>query len=243
MGLRILLLPCVIALLCIYLIAYSIKNHCIKKMLQRQEESVRSQIANTLQVAKHTDIESFYTLTAMISSLFIFLIAIMELLVDGSWRLFLPCFLTGTIVFCLLDVIIFHIRKSAGVIQGAVLFDPKEKRIYAFPSITSDRYSIYQETELIYTIERYSIGKASEKAYVFFAKKENKFAFKVGNLKDNGFEAILSQKEPANMPIPYKYQFQSLIVFLIGMICTFMLELPGLWCVKSILKSCNLSLF
>jgi len=225
MGLRILLLPCVIALLCIYLIAYSIKNHCIKKMLQRQEESVRSQIANTLQVAKHTDIESFYTLTAMISSLFIFLIAIMELLVDGSWRLFLPCFLTGTIVFCLLDVIIFHIRKSAGVIQGAVLFDPKEKRIYAFPSITSDRYSIYQETELIYTIERYSIGKASEKAYVFFAKKENKFAFKVKSLEENNFEAMLSQKKPIEMPIPFECRFHTytsvliaLAIFFIGII-------------------------
>lgn len=219
-----------------------IKKLVIKKMLLRQEESIKSRIPNMLLVAKHVDFEDSYSLMAAFSSSFIYLFALVELFSDDGihWVGFGVLFLVGTTFSYLIDAIVFYIRRTAGFIQGAVLFDPKEKRIYAFPSITSVYYNEYHESQLIYTTESYI---KHDTAYVFFTKKENEFAFKVDNLQYNNFEAILSQKEPADMSIPYKYQFHEIAAILIGVIGAFVIGIPELLCVMSILKSCNLNLF
>lgn len=92
-----------------------------------------------------------------------------------------------------------------------------------FPSLDSDNYKEYHESELIYTTESYSSDDPSDDrywrktAYVFFTKKENDFAFKVDNLYHNDFNAILSQRDPIDMSIPFKYRFHTIINLLIAM--------------------------
>lgn len=208
----------IVPVFCIYMLDFTIKKHFIKKMLLHQKESIEVQIPNGLQVAKHADVESFYSLNSLLSSSFLFVIAFIFLFVGGNQGLFLQYFLIGTIVFCLLDIIVYRFRKSAGFIQGTVLFNPKEKKIYAFPTIDSNNYNVYRESELVYTVEKYSIGRASEKAYVFFSKKDNRFAFKVKNLEENGFGLMLSQKNPIDMSIPFEYRFHTIISACIAII-------------------------
>ena len=132
-------------------------------------------------------------------------------------------FLIGVIVFYFIDIILFYIRRAAGYIQGAVLFDPKDKKIYVFPSIASNYYLEYHESELIYTIERYLVGRnKTDNAYVFFSNEDNYFAFKVKNLKDNNFDVMLSQQKPINMSIPFKHRFHSASLVMIGSVGAFL---------------------
>lgn len=212
----------IIAYLCVILIciiiptipSIIIKGHIIEKMLLRQEESIKSRIPNMLLVAKPVDTEGIYSLMGMLSLYFIFIVTFEKLFLDDAfdWLGFLLLLLIGITYSSLTDVMVFCVRRAAGLIQGAVFFDPKDKRIYVFPSITSVYYKDYHESQLIYTTERYS---KDDTAYVFFTRKDNNFAFKVDNLQYNSFEAILSQQEAIDMPIPFKHSFHTGIFNLI----------------------------
>ena len=127
--------------------------------------------------------------------------------------------------FYLLDLAVFYIRMAAGRIQGAIIFDPQEKKIYAFPSVNSNYYlggyKEYHESELIHTSEHYygwGSGSFYYYANVFFTKEKNEYAFKVDDLKGNNFGEILSHQEPEDISIPFKHRFHSIILFLVSII-------------------------
>ena len=221
-------------------LAQTIKKRVIKKLLLQQEDSIKSRIPNMLLAAEHVDTEDSYSILAMFFPGLIFLYALAVLFSDNDWVGFLVLSLIGTIIIYLSDAIIFYIRRTAGFIQGAVLFDPQKKRIYAFPSITSAYCNEYHESQLIYTIE--SDSKRDELSIAFFTRKENGFAFKVKNLKGNNFKSILSQTEPVDMFIPNKYQFHEMAACIIGLIGVFVFWVIEAVCILPILKSCNLIL-
>jgi len=221
------------------LIPCSINRYIIKRDILRQKKTIQSQVPNTLLAAKSVyDIEIFHVFSMFMASI-PFIIAACSLIpknfIIGAIHLFpihieehivnllgfLVYYMIALLLFCLLDLLVMHIRKTKGFVQGAIFFDPKEKKIYSFPSITSNYYKEYQESELIYTKESFCKGVG----YVFFTNKENEYAFKVGDLKYNIFQAILSQKEPIDMPIPFKYRFHtnisiflSLAIFILGLL-------------------------
>lgn len=209
-----------------------IKRHLMKQMLVRQQK----QIPVTTLLAKHiTDIEDSLTSLILFPCLTLFIGLFVFNYVRGNnhlredpWNSLLGIFLFVTILFYLLDIIIFYLRRATGAIQGAVLFDPKEKKIYAFPSLASDYYNMYHESELVYTTESFSVGRMAEKTvYVFFTQPETEFAFKVRDLDYNNFDAILSQQEPFDISVPFKHRFHTqiigLIVFIFDILCVLFL--------------------
>lgn len=199
-----------------------IKRHLMKQMLVRQQK----QIPVTTLLAKHiTDIEDSLTSLILFPCLTLFIGLFVFNYVRGNnhlredpWNSLLGIFLFVTILFYLLDIIIFYLRRAAGAIQGAVLFDPKEKKIYAFPSLASDHYNIYHVSNLVYTTENVSMGRMAEKTvYVFFMQPETEFAFKVRDLEYNNFDAILSQQDPIDISVPFKHRFHTTIIALVGL--------------------------
>lgn len=213
---------------------YVIIKHIIKKRLLRQKRAIQTLIPNRLLTAEHIfDIEFPFSLSLFFVSI-PFIVGIFFHIPEDSvkeiihqmpfhiredivdWPIIpLAYYMIAFILFILLHLILLYIRKALGKIQGSVLFDPKEKRIYVFPYLDSGNYKEYHESELTYTTE--SFWNGGRKVYVFFTKKENDFAFKVDNLYHNDFNAILSQRDPIDMPIPFKYRFHTIINLLIAM--------------------------
>lgn len=209
---------------------YGINKLIIKKRLLRQKESIQTLTPNRLLTAEHIfGIEWNIIHNMFFISLFFIGVAlphipeayvkeiicqipfhIREDIVD--WPIIpIAYYMIALTIFILLNLILLYIRRAFRKIQGAVLFDPKEKKVYVFPSIDSDNYKEYHESELTYTTESYWYPS---EAYVFFTKKENDFAFKVDNLKYNDFNRILSQRSPIDISIPFKYRFHELIYFI-----------------------------
>ena len=200
-----------------------LKRYLMKQTLLKQQKLIPS----TTLLAKHiTDIEDSITSLILLPCLAIFIgLFILNYVRDNNyvhenpWNSLLGSFMFATIFFYLLDIIIFYLRRAAGAIQGAVLFDPNEKKIYAFPSLASDHYNMYHESELVYTTESFYVSKMAEKTvYVFFTQPETEFAFKVRDLEHNNFDAMLSQQDPIDIPVPFKHRFHTQIIGFIAFI-------------------------
>ena len=216
---------------------YLINKYIIKKKLLRQERAIQTQFPQKLLTAEHVfGIEFSYIMIMMwCSAPFIIGIlfhipgaAVNEMIRQLPFHVredhvglleFLAYYIIVLLLFCLFNLLALYVRKALGKIQGAVLFDPQEKKVFVFPSIDSDNYKEYCESELTYTTEFYSTGGrgGGSTAYVFFTQKDNNFAFKVDNLHYNNFEAILSQQEAIDMPIPFKHGFHTFIFTLIAL--------------------------
>ena len=222
---------------------YLINKYIIKKKLLRQERAIQTQFPQKLLTAEHVfGIEFSYIMIMMwCSAPFIIGIlfhipgaAVNEMIRQLPFHVredhvgllgFLLYYMIVLLLFCLFNLLALYVRKALGKIQGAVLFDPQEKKVFVFPSIDSDNYKEYCESELTYTTESYSIGARSggSTAYVFFTKKENDFAFKVDNLEYNNFGVFLSLQKDDNISIPFKYRFHTVIKFLVAL-AIFMFE-------------------
>lgn len=206
-----------------------IKRYLMKQTLLKQQKLIPGQT----QFAKHiTDIEDYMSLLCFpFLCIFCFFgLFLINYDREHAWSSLLGTFLFVTFLFYALDIGVFYLRRAAGAIQGAVLFDAKEKKVYAFPSLATDYYNTYNESELVYTTERFRINKWRDKTvYVFFTKAENEFAFKVRDLEYNNFEAMLSQWEPIDMSIPFKHRFHTQIIGLIAFIFLLLCSLFLAW--------------
>lgn len=191
------------------------KRRIINEMRLQQEESVRLQKSIPLTTFEYPDTETGFTLLLSFCFLGVFFKACFQLLNGNGWTGFWTYFFAGVLLSILSEIIVFYIRKAAGCIQGAVLFEPREKMYYVFPSITSDYYKEYQESDLLYIIENSQIkghGKgAIGAAYVFFTKEEMAYAFKVMAEDHLGNDALILRKSPSYMPAPYNYRLHNLI--------------------------------
>lgn len=190
------------------------KRRIINKILMEQEESVRLQKSIPLTTFEYPDTETAFTLLLFFCFLGVFFKACFQLLNGNGWTGFWTYFFAGVLLSILSEIIVFYIRKDAGCIQGAVLFEPREKMYYVFPSITSDYYKEYQESDLLYIIEK-GQRKGLEKtpsgvAYVFFTKEEMAYAFKV-MAEDSLNDALILRQPPTFTPAPFKYRLYNLI--------------------------------
>ena len=234
----VLFLASIIILFCIYFFTpYGINKHIIKKRLLRQKRTIQSQNPNKLLSAEHVFGIEWAYLFSMLLVAAPFIIGILSHIPDDSVKemicqvpfhikessvnlvvLLLAYYVPALLLFILLNLISLYVRKALGKIQGAVLFDPKEKKVYVFPSIDSDNYKEYHESELAYTTESYASGSRNcSTTYVFFTKKDNDFAFKVDNLEYNNFGVFLSLREDDDISIPFKYRFHTFINFIIAL--------------------------
>ena len=226
-----------IILTCFYFfIPYGIIKHIIRKRLLRQKRIIQSLIPNRLLPASHIfDIEQAYlcymfigSMPFIIGTFFQIPVAsvkdiihqmpfhIKEIIVNLAVPLIY--YMIALILFTLFNLILLYIRITLGKIQGAVLFDQKEKKVYVFPTLDSDNYKEYHESELSYTTESYSSGRSSRHtAYVFFTRKENEFAFKLDNLEYNNFGVFLSLRDDDDISIPFKYRFHTSIYLIIAL--------------------------
>lgn len=242
----VLFLASIIILFCIYFFTpYGINKHIIKKRLLRQKRTIQSQNPNKLLSAEHVFGIEWAYLFSMLWAAAPFIIGTFFQIPEASVKEMihqmpfhikenivnivvfpLVYYMIALILFVLLNLLLLYVRKLLGKIQGAVLFDQKEKKVYVFPSIDSGNYKEYHESELTYTTESYTSGSRScSTAYVFFTKKDNDFAFKVDNLQYNNFGVFLSLQKDNEISIPFKYRFHTFInliialaIFLFGMI-------------------------
>lgn len=212
-------------LFCSYLLIFSkIKRLITKHKVMRQQKDLQSLTTTPLQLVQNPDIEMIHTAAALIASGGFFLHAFVIFLFNGSSQSAINDFLTATIVFALFELCTYCYRLKKGHIQGAVLFDPKEKKIYAFPSADSENYRVYAKSDLCYTTQRYLHypfpGKKGFKdSHIFFTKKERYFAFSSAIQEENGFGEMLSQIAPIeDKDVPLKYSFYSIKPLLIGFI-------------------------
>ena len=191
------------------------KRRIINEMLLQQEESVQLQKSTPLTTYEYADSEIAFTFLIFTCFFGLFLKACLQFYNGSGWTGFWAYFFAGVLLSILSEIIVFYIRKAAGCIQGAVLFEPKEKMYYVFPSITSDYYKEYLESDLFYIIENSQIkghGKgAIGAAYVFFTKDENAYFFKVMAEDHLGNDALILRKSPSDMPAPSKYRLHNLI--------------------------------
>lgn len=199
-----------------------IKRYLMKQTLLKQQKLIPGQTQFAKQI---TDIEDwissliFLPCGALFFGLFIInYVRENDFIRENPWSSLWGIFVFVTFIFYALDIFVFYLRRAAGAIQGAVLFDSQKKIIYAFPSLASDRYDTYHASDLVYTTESVSMGRTQGKTvYVFFTKAENEFAFKVRDLEYNNFDAILSQWEPIDISIPFKHRFHTIIIPLVGL--------------------------
>ena len=158
---------------------------------------------------------------------------------EQHYQFLINYILPYTLFFYLLDLAVFYIRMARGCIQGAIIFDTQKKKIYAFPSLNSDYYlgdyKEYQESELVYTKEKYP-GGFYEPAYVFFTRKNEEYAFKVGDMEENNFGEMLSQYLPANISIPIKYDHYSNMIILL-LVSLFLFLLNSIWIIPFLPKA------
>jgi len=225
----------VVLMLIPVLLPYAINRHIIKKKLLRQERAIQAQFNYILLNAKHAfSVEPDYALMMMFVAIpFIILIFfhVPEASVNEMIRQIpfhgiedyvgllglLVYYMIVLLVCCLLNLLALRVRRALGVVQGAVLFDPQEKKVYVFPSIDSDDYKEYHESELTYTTETYGLGKGPKNiAYVFFTRTDKNYAFKIDSLQYNNFEEILSRREAIDIHIPFKYGFHTYIIGLMA---------------------------
>lgn len=240
----------------VYLYAYVpfwIKRRIIKHKHSLQLRAIQAQARNPLQMAKHPKgIETYYSAAACLASggliyalwsffavaYFILSIIHNEGIKELPYQFIIDYILPYTLFYYLLDLAVFYIRMARGCIQGAIIFDPQEKKIYAFPSLNSDYYlggyKEYHESELVYTTESYGWSRSNEEAYVFFTRDKNEYAFKVGDMKENNLGEMLSQQEPADIPIPFKYRFHTVILIFVSF---FLYFLSTIWVIPSLPKA------
>ena len=212
---------------------FGIKYRIIKNKHSRQTRAIQAQARNPLKQAKHPMvIEMLYSLTAffLIGGIFF-----MELIFEVAMPFFdrdnvysqvnhpYGIILLYTLVYYLLDLSVFYIRMAKGRIQGVILFDPQEKKIYAFHSLNSDcylgGYKEYHESELVYTPERDGLGDKVPIADVFFTIDKNEYAFKLQSINGNNFVKMLSHQEPADISIPFKYSYHAKLLYIVSIIC------------------------
>ena len=213
-----------LVLLVIYLsIPSIIKARIIRFRQSRQLKLIQAQTKNQVWQAEHPSMETDYTFAAFIVFGWLYFNLVAMYFIKGSEVIysepFKDLFFTATLYFILVDIGFFIVRMALGFIQGAVIFDPVEKKIYAFGSVNSniysDDYKEYHESELVFTKEMFG-GRNSSTVYVFFTKENNDYAFKVDSLGilgiKNRFGEMLSQQEPADIHIPFKCQFHPGII-------------------------------
>jgi len=131
-------------------------------------------------------------------------------------------FLIYTLVFLLLDLGIFYLRKKTGLIPGAVVFDEDEKKFYAFPTYNSEWYNrdydVYHESELIYTRAKNGLLEDFRYfGYYFYTQKDEKFVFTAGDLTSNHFDEKLPLHESREISVPDKYHFYIYIFIFLGL--------------------------
>ena len=232
-----------------------IKRRIIKHKHSLQLKATQAQTQNPLKMAKHPmGIEPYYSFAVCFASggliyavCFIYIVAtiiVSFILSEGfkeqHYQYLIDYILPYTLFFYLLDLAVFYIRMAIGRIQGAIIFDPQEKKIYVFPSLNSDYYlggyKEYQTSELVYTTEVYWFGSRYNDgdAYVFFTKENKEYVFKVGDMRENNFGEMLSQEEPAYILIPFKYCFKFTILFFVSFFL-FILTTP--WVIHSLPKA------
>lgn len=195
----------------------------MKQTLLKQQKLIPGQTQFAKQI---TDIEDwissliFFPCSVLFLGLFIInYVRENNYIRENPWSSLWGTFLFVTFIFYMLDVLVFYLRRAAGAIQGAVLFDPQKKMIYAFPSLASDRYDTYRASDLVYTTESVFMGRYHQKTvYVFFTQPETEFAFKVRDLEHNNFDAMLSQQDPIDISVPFKHRFHTIIISLIAVI-------------------------
>ena len=204
-----------------------IKRHSMKQTLLKQQKLIPGQT----KFAKHiTDIEDWISTLIFLPCLVLFVGLFItnyarenNHIRENPWSSLLGIFLFVTFIFYMLDVLVFYLRRKYGAIQGAVLFDPQKKLIYAFPSLASNQYNTYRASELVYTTERVHAGRHVRKTvYVFFTQPENDFAFKIRDLEHNNFDAMLPQQDPIDISIPFKHRFHTITISLIATIFYFL---------------------
>lgn len=214
----------VLILLASYIsVPVKIKRHLMKQTLLKQQKLIPGQTKFAKQI---TDIEDWISTLIFLPCLVLFVgLFITNYARENSyfrenpWSSLLGTFLFVTFIFYMLDVWVFYFRRASGAIQGAVLFDPQKKMIYAFPSLASDRYDTYRASELVYTTESVHAGRHVRKTvYVFFTQPEKEFAFKVRDLEHNNFDAMFSQQDPIDISIPFKHRFHTITIDLIATI-------------------------
>ena len=201
-----------------------IKNRIIKKRHLRQLKAIQPQASSLLQSASLPKREIDYSLAVCLASMMALFPVIIQLPlhygeVVESWPHLIEIILIAALVYYSLDLIFFYIRLRSGRIQGAVLFDPKTKMFYAFPSANSEAYKEYHQSELFYAKEWYYHGKA----LVFFVKGKEEPAFKL----DSSFslvcdDVLYSRWKPVKMSVPFKYRYHTLLLIAIAIIITFL---------------------
>lgn len=201
-----------------------IKNRIIKQRHLRQLKAIQPQASSSLQSASLPEREMNYSSAVWLASMMAFVPVIIQLPqhygeIVESWPHLIESILIAALVYYSLDLIFFYIRLRAGRIQGAVLFDPKTKMFYAFPSANLDAYKEYHQSELLYTKESYDRGKA----LVFFVKEKKEPAFKLDEFFGLVCDDVLySRWEPVKMSVPFKYRYHSLLLLVIATVILFL---------------------
>ena len=207
-----------------FLIPVWIKNRIIKHKHLRQMKAIQPQASSSLQSASLPKREIDYSLAVCLASMMALFPVIIQLPlhygeVVESWPHLIESILIAALVYYSLDLIFFYIRLRAGRIQGAVLFDPKTKMFYAFPSANSEAYKEFHQSELIYTKESYYHGKA----LVFFVKEKEEPAFKLdGSFSLVCDDVLYSRWKPVKMSVPFKYRYHTLLLIVIATVILFL---------------------
>ena len=201
-----------------------IKNRIMKQRHLRQLKAIQPQASSSLQSASLPEREFDYSLAVCVASMLVLFPVIVQLPmhygeVVESWPRLIESILLAALVYYSLDFIFFYIRLWSGRIQGTVLFDPKTKMFYAFPSANSKAYKEYHQSELFYTKESYYHGKA----LVFFVKEKEEPAFKLdGSFSLVCDDVLYSRWKPVKMSVLFKYRYHTLLLFVIAIVVLFL---------------------
>jgi len=105
-----------------------IKRYLMKQAFLQQQRLIPGQTQFAKQV---TEIEDWITTLVFVPCVPLFFgLFIYTYVPEYPWSSLLKTFLFVTCVFYALDILVFYLRRAAGAIQRAVLFNPKEELIY-----------------------------------------------------------------------------------------------------------------
>ena len=206
------------------------KRRIIKRRHKNQMLRIQTRNPNNLILLPFNSIEGYYSVALCLATCgFIFhsiFLRFPRQIYRGKismevFGMILLAFLIYTLVFFLLDLGVFYLRKKTGHIPGAVVFDKDEKKFYAFPTYNSEwdnrDYDVYHESELIYTREKNGFEDFKSYGYYFYTQKDEKFVFTTGDLTKNHFDEKLTLPESREMSVPFWYHSSIYILTFLGL--------------------------